>query len=168
MLGNHGMWTKMLMNEDSAGIPLILSGPGVPRGAAVDTPVSLVDAHPTILEGAGLALSEADQALPGRNLINIAEGAVPERTILSEFHDGGSPTGYFMVRKDDWKYVHYAGSRPQLFDLAGDPQEDEDRPRGDPRHGGGQLRLHALDRHRRRSRAIRRAGPEGVKGYGGV
>jgi hypothetical protein len=31
-----------------------------------------------------------------------------------------------MVRKDDWKYVHYAGSRPQLFDLAGDPLEDED------------------------------------------
>ena len=126
MLGNHGMWTKMLMNEDSAGIPLILSGPGVHSGAVVDTPVSLVDAHPTILEGAGLALSEADQALPGRNLINIAEGEVPERTILSEFHDGGSPTGYFMVRKDAWKYVHYAGSRPQLFDLAGDPQEDED------------------------------------------
>ena len=89
MLGNHGMWTKMLMNEDSAGIPLILNGPGVPRGAVVDTPVSLVDAHQTILEGAGLALSEADRTLPGRNLMDIAAGAAPERTILSEFHDGG-------------------------------------------------------------------------------
>ena len=126
MLGNHGMWTKMLMNEDSAGIPLILSGPGVPRGAVVDTPVSLVDAHPTILESAGMGLSEADRALPGRNLIDIAKGAQPERTVLSEYHDGGSPTGYFMVRKDAWKYVHYAGSRPQLFDLANDPLEDED------------------------------------------
>ena len=126
MLGNHGMWTKMLMNEDSAGGPLILSGPGVPAGAVVDTPVSLIDAHQTILEGAGLGLSAADRELPGRNLVDIARGARPERTILSEYHDGGTPTGYFMVRKDDWKYVHYAGSRPQLFDLAGDPQEDED------------------------------------------
>ena len=126
MLGNHGMWTKMLMNEDSAGIPLILSGPGVPRGTVVDTPVSLVDAHQTVLEGAGLNLGEADRALPGRSLIAIAQGAVPERTVLSEYHDGGSPTGYFMVRKDAWKYVHYAGSRPQLFDLANDPLEDDD------------------------------------------
>ena len=77
MLGNHGMWTKMLMNEDSAGIPLILSGPGVPRGAVVDTPVSLVDCHQTILEGAGLALGEADRALPGHSLMAIAAGDRP-------------------------------------------------------------------------------------------
>jgi choline-sulfatase len=192
MLGNHGMWTKMLMNEDSAGIPLILSGPGVPRGAVVDTPVSLVDAHPTILESAGMGLSEADRALPGRNLIDIAKGAQPERTVLSEYHDGGSPTGYFMVRKDAWKYVHYAGSRPQLFDLANDPLEDEDlgdsaahagirgdceallRDILDPEavnarafQGGGQLRLHALDRHRRRARPRRPAGSEGLTPYVG-
>ncbi len=126
MLGNHGMWTKMLMHEDSAGIPLILNGPGVPRGAVVETPVSLVDCHQTILEGAGVALSEADAALPGHSLAAIANGAKPERSILSEYHDGGSPTGYFMVRRDEWKYVHYAGSRPQLFDLKNDPLEDED------------------------------------------
>ena len=27
MAGNHGMWTKCVMYEESAGIPLILSGP---------------------------------------------------------------------------------------------------------------------------------------------
>jgi choline-sulfatase len=126
MLGNHGMWTKMLMHEDSAAIPLIMSGPGVPAGRVVATPVSLVDCYPTIVEGAGLAPQEAEAALPGRNLVAIAGGAEPDRAVLSEFHDGGTPTGYFMVRKAEWKYVHYAGSQPQLFNLASDPLEDED------------------------------------------
>lgn len=29
----------------------------------------------------------------------------------------------FMLRNERWKYIHYEGFRPQLFDLAGDPEE---------------------------------------------
>ena len=47
----------------------------------------------------------------------------PNRTIFSEYHDGGSSTGAFMVRWDDWKYIYYAGLAPQLFNLAADPRE---------------------------------------------
>ncbi len=126
MLGNHGMWTKMLMNEESAGIPLILAGPDVPEGKIVDTPASLVDCHPTILEALGHTSTAAEQSLPGVSLFDLANGDRPQRTVLSEYHDGGSPTGYFMVRQDEWKYVYYAGSRPQLFDLRNDPLEDND------------------------------------------
>jgi choline-sulfatase len=37
-----------------------------------------------------------------------------------------SITGIFMVRFGRWKYVHYEGYRPQLFDLAADPGETRD------------------------------------------
>ena len=30
LLGNHGLWTKCVMYEDSAAIPMLLAGPGVP------------------------------------------------------------------------------------------------------------------------------------------
>ena len=30
----------------------------------------------------------------------------------------GSTTGAFMIRKGEFKYVHYADYQPQLFDLA--------------------------------------------------
>lgn len=126
LLGDHGMWTKMLMYEGSAGIPLLMAGPDVPQGAVVETPVSLIDCYQTVRDGAGLAPTEAESALPGRSLFEIAGGTTPDRVVLSEFHDGGTPTGYFMIRLDDWKYVHYAGSRPQLFNLAEDPCEEED------------------------------------------
>jgi choline-sulfatase len=32
-----------------------------------------------------------------------------------------------MIRKRNWKYVHYVGERPQLFDLDSDPDEIDDR-----------------------------------------
>ena len=38
----------------SVGVPLILRGPGVPAGAEVSTPVSLVDIYPTLLDAVGL------------------------------------------------------------------------------------------------------------------
>ena len=31
-----------------------------------------------------------------------------------------------MVRTTDWKYIHWVGYRPQLFDLAADPLELRD------------------------------------------
>jgi len=45
---------------------------------------------------------------------------------MSEYHAVGAPTGAFMIRKGDFKYVHYVGMPPQLFDLAGDPLEQRD------------------------------------------
>jgi choline-sulfatase len=134
MLGNHGMWTKMLMHEESAGIPLILNGPGVPMGNAVSTPASLVDCYPTILESVGVD-DDGAKTRPGHSLVALANGAEPDRTILSEYHDGGSPTGYFMIRRDEWKYIHYAGADAQLFNLHDDPFEENDLGR-DPEHRG--------------------------------
>ena len=46
MLGNHGMWAKMNMYEEASAIPMIAAGPGVPKGAVCDAPVSHVDVHP--------------------------------------------------------------------------------------------------------------------------
>ena len=133
MLGDHGMWTKMLMYEASAAIPLIMKGPDVPSGQVVQTPVSLVDCYQTIVEGVGEPLTGEERALPGHSLLRIAAGEFPARTVLSEYHDGGAPTGYFMVRRNAWKYIHYTGSVPQLFNLADDPLEDEDLGQ-DPRY----------------------------------
>ncbi|MEM6624615.1 MAG: sulfatase-like hydrolase/transferase [Pseudomonadota bacterium] len=125
MLGDHGIWTKQVMYEASAGVPMVLAGPGVPVGRC-KTPVSLIDLAPTALAAAGLSgvwLSDAT-GLPGNDLASLATGPDnPGRTAFSEYHDGGSSTGTFMVRWDDWKYVHYVGLPPQLFDLASDPHE---------------------------------------------
>lgn len=129
-LGARGLWGKSTMYEESAGVPLILSGLDIPRGKIVATPVSLVDFAPTILEGAGL---DATPGLPGRSLLRIAaEDDDPERAVLSEYHGAAAETAAFMIRKGRYKYVHYAGYAPELFDLESDPEELQNLS-GDPR-----------------------------------
>ena len=127
MLGDQGFWTKQVMYEQSAGVPMIVSGPGVPRGRRVETGASLIDLAATAMDVTGVARDDASRALPGVSLRDLACAEDdPDRTILSEYHDGGSTTGTFMVRWQRWKYVHYVGHSPQLFDLNADPDELRD------------------------------------------
>jgi choline-sulfatase len=126
-LGNRGIWAKSVMYEESVAVPMILAGPDNPINKTVSTPVSLVDGYPTIVESAGERLSKKEQALPGHSLIGIAQGDYDEnRPVFSEYHDGGSITGSFMIRSGRWKYVYHAGYEPQLFDLEKDPEEGKD------------------------------------------
>jgi choline-sulfatase len=129
-LGARGLWGKSTMYEEIAGVPMILAGPGIPAGRRVDTPVSHVDAFPTIVEAAG---EKMPSGFPGFSLKKISEGLKPDRTVLSEYHGMGSSTGAFAVRVGKWKYVHYAKFGPQLFDLENDPDETRDLA-ADPAH----------------------------------
>lgn len=125
LVGSRGLWGKSLLYEESAGIPLILAGPGIPAGRVCSTPASLVDARPTILDGAGVADREA--GLPGRSLLDLARSPdQPERVAFSEYHAMGAPSGAFLVRKGRYKLHYYVGYDPELFDLEADPEETED------------------------------------------
>jgi len=125
-LGTRGMWGKSTMYEESAGIPMILAGPEVPQGKVCDVPVTLADAFQTLVAGAGAKPDASDANLPGHSLIDIAQGYAPTRTILSEYHAAGAMTGAYMIRHGKYKYIHYAGLPPMLFDLAIDPNERTD------------------------------------------
>lgn len=125
-LGARGLWGKSVMYEESAAIPLVVAGAGVAPGTVVGTPVSLVDIHRTALEAVGCPVSEDDEALPSRSLWDIAAGARPDRTVLSEYHAAASVTGSFMIRHGRWKYIHHVGYRPELYDLEADPGETAD------------------------------------------
>lgn len=126
MLGDYGIWTKQVMFEGSVGIPLILSGPDIDKDRTVETPVSLVDVYPTILDAMD---AQPDDAIrPGTSLLQVsAADEQPDRTVFSEYHDGGSLTGAFMVRQGGWKLVQHEGYEPQLFNLKDDPMEQRDQ-----------------------------------------
>ena len=125
-LGTRGLWGKSTMYEESAGIPMIMAGPDVPAGRVCDTPVTLVDGFPTIIQALGARSDPRDHDLPGASLLDIAQGKVPQRTILSEYHAAGAITGSYMIRHGRYKYIHYVGLPPMLFDLRADPHERND------------------------------------------
>lgn len=138
--GERGLWGKSNLYEESAAIPAIIAGPGIPAGHRCTTPVSLVDIHATVLDSVGLA---ADPAARGQSWIGIANA--PDRrgrVVFAEYHAAGAPTGAFMIRRDKWKYVYYPSMPPQLFDLDFDPDEAADLG-CDPKYCGVREDLHA-------------------------
>jgi len=123
LVGNHGIWGKSFMYEDSVGIPMTLGGPGIEPGVN-PTPVSLLDLGATIEASVGSDPAEAQYAWQGRPLQGFVDAPEPERVVLSEYHDGGSPCGCFMLRQGRYKYLYFADDNPPLlFDLERDPQE---------------------------------------------
>jgi choline-sulfatase len=123
MLGEKGFWTKSCMYDSAARVPLIIAGPGIDASIRTD-PVSLIDIAPTIAK----AMGASARGFSGHDLRDVPKGS---RTVLSEYHDGGSSVGITMVRWNDgadaWKYIHYAEGNPaQLFNLTDDPKEETD------------------------------------------
>ena len=139
-VGARGLWGKSTMYEESAGVPLILAGPDVPRGARCATPASHVDLFPFFLESVGAPMPKNGRH--GISPLALAAGAAPDRAVMSEYHAIGSTSGITMLRKGNWKYVHCVRYAPQLFDLERDPAELEDRA-ADPACASTLAALHA-------------------------
>ncbi len=122
-LGHHGLWWKCCMYEESVHIPLLMKGPGIPGGIRINDYVSLTDLSPTICDSLGIPVP---QGLQGASLLPLIKGdtrSYPRDFAFSEYHAHGMPTGMFMIRWQQWKYVHYVGTEGQLFNIENDPQE---------------------------------------------
>mgnify|MGYP006278902327 CR=1 FL=1 len=127
-------YLKQYPFEESVGIPLIVSGPGVAAGAVLDEPAAAEDLLPSLL---GLAGLPARPDLPGADVSPLARGErdrLGREGVLLEFvHDprGKSPfheLAWRAFRGRRWKYSvlgeRNEPARPwQLFDLGEDPHE---------------------------------------------
>jgi choline-sulfatase len=123
MLGEHGQWSKRLMLEWSARIPLIIAGHGrIPEGKRVAAPVSLVDLYPTFMD---LAETKVDTPLDGRSLLPLMDGRDDgrERECVAEYLGEGTIEPIRMVRSGKMKCITVNGYAPQLYDLERDPEE---------------------------------------------
>jgi choline-sulfatase len=132
MLGEHALWLKNNLLEPSARVPLIIAGPGFPRGRTVDTPVTHSDLIATLLEA-------------GRALLPLANGRSGDHPgyAYAEAHSEGISTGSFMIRRDEWKYIYFSWHEPLLFNLKADPGE-KDNLAAKPEHAAVLKELHGI------------------------
>lgn len=122
MLGEHGLWQKMVFYEPSVGVPLMFRVPGLTRaGARSKTPVSLASVVPTLLDLCGVA---APSNLDGESLVQDLRE--PDRTrdtaAFAEFNLT-NPKAKYMIRYGDFKYNYYVNDIAELFNLREDPKE---------------------------------------------
>jgi len=123
LTGAHGVLGKFSLFEGAIGVPMILSGPGLPAGRAVTDTVHHVDLMPTLVALAGGA---QDTSLPGRPLGEVIAGKVQPRPGFAEYHATGSFAGSFLLRHGKDKLIYHVGMPRQVFDLAADPEECRD------------------------------------------
>ena len=129
-LGARGLWNKSTLYRESVGVPLIVAGPGVPRNIVRMTIVGLVDIYPTTLDASGIALLPEEADLPGESLIKLARSDDDSARLgFSEYHAVGAESAAYMLCDARYKYHHYIGHPPELFDLEQDPEETTDLAR---------------------------------------
>ena len=122
-LGMRGRWGKSVLYRESTQVPMMIAGPGIDSGKEIATPVSLLDVAPTMTRAFGL---KANPDWSGRSLSEIAKGTgESSRMVHSEYHATHSPSAGFMITDGRWKFHHYVGYEPELFDLHSDPLEVE-------------------------------------------
>jgi choline-sulfatase len=142
LFGAQGLFGKKSLYEGAIGVPLVMSGPGVPQGHVARQIVSHVDLYPTLLEGAGVNMVREDSGLPGVSLWPAVRGRDAERTGFAEYHAQGSKSGAFAIREGQMKLIYHVGMPAELFDLAADPHETRNLA-DDPAHAADLTRLEA-------------------------
>ena len=126
LFGAQGLFGKKSLYEASVGVPLLLSGPGVPHGKVSKQIVSHVDLFPTLVEGAGAAMTDADSDLQGVSLWPAANGSDATRSGFAEYHAQGSKAAAYMLRDGAMKLIYHVGMPAQLFNLERDSNELND------------------------------------------
>jgi arylsulfatase A-like enzyme len=156
-LGDHWMGEKELFHEQSVRVPMIIFDPrkeaDATRGTASDAFVEAIDLVPTFIEAAGAP--PQNHRLEGHSLMPLLRGATPDDWRDDAFSEidyafytarqaldlGASDARAYMLRTNEWKYVHFKGFPPQLFNLIKDPDEFNDLGR-DPAHDAIRQTLH--------------------------
>jgi arylsulfatase A-like enzyme len=123
--GEHRVpYGKLLPYEPSIRVPLIMRGPGVPRGQKRAQLVENVDLAPTILAA---ARAKGDPILPfdGRSLFPLLDDRGLEwgRDLLVAAR-GGS-VRYTGLRTYRYLYIEYATGERELYDLDFDPAQQQ-------------------------------------------
>jgi arylsulfatase A-like enzyme len=125
MLGDHNQWGKSKPRHGSAGVPLVVWGPGVQRGVTCDLPMTNLDLAATFLDYAGLPVPEGMDSRSLRPLL-VGETEQHREYVLSGLQS------WRLVFDGRHKYVREADGGETLFDLEKDPQEKRDIAEDEP------------------------------------
>jgi N-acetylglucosamine-6-sulfatase len=117
----HG---KLQPYEEDTGFPLIVRGPGIPRGVKSGKLMGNHDIAPTLARMGGASVPAF---VDGRSFLPLAQNpavAWPRTAILSEReNDDEPPNSWDMLRMDGKVYTRYEKGAHEYYDLGLDPYQ---------------------------------------------
>ncbi|MGL4460968.1 MAG: sulfatase [Planctomycetia bacterium] len=120
--GEHGLWMKQSLFENSARVPLLIAAPGLTHGGVSPRTVELVDLHPTLADLAGLT---PPKSLSGRSLRPLLADPDAEwnKPAFTQVQRGAKP-GY-SVRDERFRLMVWDEGEDgvELYDETNDPAE---------------------------------------------
>jgi arylsulfatase A-like enzyme len=132
-LGEHGYWGHGKNTYwPNLRIPLVIEGPGVPRGRRVSSPASIVDVLPTLLDLLELPALEPAAGLSLAGSWRTELDRDRPRYAFADRHSAIGSTGRTLydhpleiaVQVNRVKAIYdFERQRPRFFDLAADPRE---------------------------------------------
>lgn len=122
-IGQHGLFGKQNAYEHSIRVPLIMSGPGIPKNQRRDCYLYLLDIFPTICEYAGLEVPTSVEGIGFKKVVDDPSKETRD-LIFSTYADKVR-----SIKDKRYKILQYKCRdlrKTQLFDLVNDPWEMND------------------------------------------
>ncbi len=143
-MGEHNLAGKLWYFDEMANIPMLVRGPGLPKGVTSSTPVTNADWAPTF---AALAGVEPTREVDGVDVLPWLTADAPRRVIPIEAYPvkGGRRPLYTGVIIGNWTYAKGRRKYPEMYNRALDPYENSNLAR-DPRFQRDQVALGELRR----------------------
>lgn len=117
--------------EGGIRVPFLVRWPGVTTpGSVSDQPVCSIDIFPTILKAAGIDLPK-DRDIDGLSLVDhLKTGgskSLDRNELIWHFpHYRHAPGPYSIIRRGDWKLIHFYEGTQELYNLQDDISEATD------------------------------------------
>ncbi len=130
-LGEHGLYDKRWMYEESLMMPCLVSYPGhIPACEKFDVLAANVDIAPTILDYAGVKIPEDMQGESMKNMLNGDKDAADNwrKSVYYQYFEypkWHNVQPHFGVRTDRYKLIHFYYNIDvwEFYDLEKDPYE---------------------------------------------
>ncbi|EGE84787.1 hypothetical protein RJZ56_002834 [Blastomyces dermatitidis] len=137
MLGERGLWYKMVWYEHAARVPMFVHAPGRYKPRRVKENVSTMDLLPTFVAMTGGEMN-TDLPIDGVSLMPyILDEGSPEAvsgvktdTVIGEYMAEGTLAPVVMIRRGPWKFVYSPIDPPMLYNVENDPTESNNLAAG--------------------------------------